>query len=259
MPHDSILTTSLLLLSEDKRMDTLAEDVQRVFGDFEETEQELTQAFKHVKYYYPNFKPMPVYTAITGFGSDLYISDAMMLISTEMFLGNNTKFRPPQMPNYILRRFTPEYVVPAAMIGLSEKYLKTDMLDKTVLKEALDWGRTYYFVQKMIPCLPDSILMGYTSQEMKDLAENEDVVWAHFVKNDLFFSGSGDAKRRYIDERPNIPEIGNKCPGRAGRWLGLQIVRHYARKNDVLLQEIMAETNTQKIFEQSGYKPKPKA
>ena len=51
---------------------------------------------------------------------------------------------------------------------------------------------------------------------------------SHFIKN------------KYVNERPNVTEIGNECPGRIGQWLGWKIVNAYMKNNpEVTLQELM--------------------
>jgi len=62
-------------------------------------------------------------------------------------------------------------------------------------------------------------------------------------------------KKKYLDERPKVYEIGNKCPGRIGTWLGWEIVNKYMKVNQVDLQSLMIEKDAQKIFTLSNYKP----
>ena len=57
-------------------------------------------------------------------------------------------------------------------------------------------------------------------------------------------------------ERPNVFEIGNKCPGRIGAWLGWEIVNEYSKNNNALsLQEIMANPDAQDILNKAKYNP----
>jgi hypothetical protein len=61
-----------------------------------------------------------------------------------------------------------------------------------------------------------------------------------------------------MGERPNVYEIGEKCPGRIGAWVGWEIVRAYMANNPrVTLQELMEEDNPKKIFTLSKYRPNP--
>ena len=50
-------------------------------------------------------------------------------------------------------------------------------------------------------------------------------------------------------------EIDNESPGRVGAWIGWQIVRSFAKNNDVPIEELL-KMNAKEIFEKSKYKPK---
>ena len=62
-------------------------------------------------------------------------------------------------------------------------------------------------------------------------------------------------KQKFLAERPNVYEIGDKCPGRIGAWVGWQIVNEYMEKSNVSVQQLMEQTDHNEIFGKSGYKP----
>ncbi|RYF85447.1 MAG: gliding motility lipoprotein GldB, partial [Chitinophagaceae bacterium] len=245
-PHDSILVNSLYKLATSKDIDKLADATDKTFGDAANLEQDLELAFKHIKYYYPEFTVPEVKTFISGFANDIAVADSLLVISLENFIGPQAPFR-PDFPQYILRRYQPEYIVPTAVLALSDPYNKTDFLNKTLLAEMIYYGKAYYFATQMLPCTPDSLILGYSNQNIADVFVNQDKIWAHFIEHQLLYETSHFKVNKYISERPNVPEIGAKCPGRIGRWVGLQIVRAYMENNaDVTLQQLMAEKDPQK-------------
>ena len=82
------------------------------------------------------------------------------------------------------------------------------------------------------------------------------MIWANFIANELLFETNHLVKRKYLDERPKVYEIGNKCPGRVGAWVGWQIVKAYlARNSEMSLQDFMKISDAKKIFRESNYKP----
>lgn len=84
-----------------------------------------------------------------------------------------------------------------------------------------------------------------------------DVIWGHFIQNELLYNKIRFINEKFCGERPGIPEIGDKCPGRIGRYLGWQIVRNYMQNNpDVTFEELMKEKDAQKIFTKSNFKPR---
>ncbi|HMP98280.1 MAG TPA: gliding motility lipoprotein GldB [Cyclobacteriaceae bacterium] len=239
-------------------IDTIFQDVDRIFGDLSTLEEEFTSAFRHMKYYYPDFSPPKIQAAISGFDTDLFVTDSLIIIGLDYYLGSDTKFRPGQLYDYMLRRYYPQYIVPSTILlyGISDEFNKVKPDDNTILADMIAYGKAFYFTKHMMPCTPDSILIWYSSEEIEGARFNETKIWNHFIEEQLLFSNSHLLKRKYLDERPGTYEINEKCPGRIGTWTGWQIVKSYARKNSgSTLQQIMQEDNAEVLFRKSGYKP----
>lgn len=240
-------------------IDSLQMEVNRVFNDEEQLKEEFETAFKHLKYYYPDVQIPRIKTIATGFEQDMYVSDSLIIVGLDYYLGEGAKYRPLDMYQYLLRRYSPDYVVPSVMLiyGISPRFNQTDISDKTVLAEMVAYGKAFYFAKHMIPCKPDSILIWYSDEEISGAQNNVDIIWTHFVENQILYETSHEVKRKYIEERPKTVEIGNAAPGRIGTWLGWQIVRSYMRKNEnITFPELMATENPQEIFKDSKYRPK---
>jgi len=250
--------------------DTLLADVNKQFSDITYLEQEFEQAFRYLKYYYPEFKQPQVFTMVSGFGTlgfgnDIYISEDFIVIGLDYFIGEKATFYPPEVPNYILKRYTPATIVPNTIIMLSAKYNAYDFKDKTLLADMIFYGKSYYFAKKILPTIPDTLLLGYTRYELSACHQNIAQIWGHFVEYKgengygLFYETQEFIKSKYVGERPKTMEIGDECPGRVGRWLALQIVRQYAKqKSDITLAQVMQESDAKRIFEESKFKPKKK-
>lgn len=257
-PSEAIFYEELFNKITNPHIDTLAMEIERVFGNEEELKNDFTRAFQHLKYYYPDVTIPKVKTIATGFDQDLYVSDSLIVVGLDYYLGDNAKYRPLGTYQYILERYRPQYVVPSTMLiyGISPRFNATEMEDKTILGEMISYGKAFYFAKHMMPCTPDSVLIWYNQEEMTGVRENEKIIWAHFVENELLFETSHEMKRKYIEERPKTYEIGNAAPGRIGTWLGWRLVRSYMEENEtVSLPQLMNNQNAKAIFENSNYKP----
>ncbi len=255
-PHDSLAVNYLNGFINNPAIEVLKNEIDSVFGDVNALSSELEQAFKYLLHYYPNTRIPKVYTAITGFaGNDLFVSDSVIIIGLDYYLGQGATYRPLEFPKYILKRYSPEYIVPSIVLLLSAKVNNTEIEDKSMLAEMVYYGKAYHFTKQILPEVADSLLIGYTSQEMKDVKENQDVIWAHFVDEQLLYETSHFIKKKYMDERPKTLEIGNKCPGRIGEWLGWQIVEQYVEEQKVSLPTLMEISDSRQLFMQSKYKP----
>ncbi|GHA67703.1 gliding motility lipoprotein GldB [Pontibacter akesuensis] len=261
IPNDAEQVKALYELSTNAALDSLVLQSEEAFGDMKVQEQQLERAFKVIKYHYPEYHVPQVKTFVTGLGSlgnDLFVSDSLLVLGLDYFIGPKARYR-PQAYDYILARYQPEKMVPAAMLLLSNRFNKTNAADRTLLGEMVSMGKAYYFVQSVLPCTPDSLIISYTDQQIADIFHNEGRIWAHFLEKELLFEKSPFVVNKYIGERPNTPEVDASAPGRIGTWVGWQIVRHYMQRNpDVSLPELMAETDYRKIFNESKYKPEKK-
>jgi hypothetical protein len=255
MPHDSFLVKDVFKLTEETLVDTVYQDVKKEFGNLSWLENDLTQFYGRVKHYYPQFYVPPVYSLVTGYGVDLEVKDSVLFIGLEYFLSDSARYKAPQIPEYIQRRLKKRFLVPSIAMVVADGFTQIDILDNTMMGEMVKWGRIYYFMEKTMPCLQDSILSGYTEVELKEVNENLKTIWAHYLDKKLFFNTDLFLIKKYCDERPKINEIGDACPGRIGRWLGWQIVRKWAKEKNKTLQQVMAEKNARRIFQESGFKP----
>ena len=92
------------------------------------------------------------------------------------------------------------------------------------------YGKSYYFVQQVMPCLPDSTLFGYSSAQTALVEENRQLVWSHFVDNELLFENDHTLKTRYLGDRPSTVEINSKMPGQVGPVAGVANCTSLRRK-----------------------------
>ncbi|MDW7695470.1 gliding motility lipoprotein GldB [Flammeovirgaceae bacterium SG7u.111] len=260
-PDDSVLVNMIYNFSIDPHTDTLINDVERIFPSTESLEKELEQAFTYIKYYFPDFNVPKIYTSVSGFGSfgfgaDLFYSESMIVIGLDWYAGQKSTYRPQDIPDYMLRRYEPEYIVPNIITYVSAKYNSYDFEDRTLLADMIYYGKAYHFTKKMLPYTADTLIIGYTQNEW-DLSEQFiDIIWGHFIEENIFYVTSESQKALYIGERPNIPQIADKCPGRVGRWIGWEVAREFSRrKEETSLPELMSIKDARRIFQESRYKP----
>lgn len=259
-PNDSVMLESLIQKFSNPYIDTLQQEVNATFGDLSVLKNELSSAFSHLKYYYPEVKIPKVQTVATGFDFDLFVSDSLIVIGLDYYLGQGATFR-PNMYAYVLQRYAPEYIVPSIMLlqGISPLYNRTSVADKTILAEMVSYGKAFYFAKRMIPCAPDSVLIWYTNEEIQGSEENIDIIWTHFVENEILYETNHMVKNKYIDDRPKTYEIGDQAPGRIGTWLGWQIVKKYMDEYpQTELPSLMLMEDPQRLFKASKFKPEKK-
>lgn len=259
-PDDSAFVNTLFDLYQNPFIDTLFKEVKRVFGNEDGLKNEFEQAFKTIRYYYPDFVPPKVITAVSGLLTDLVVSDTLIIVGLDFYLGEGARYR-PDFYEYMLIHYRPESIVPSYMLlyGIDEPLNRgPDKIsaERTVLDDMISYGKAYYFAEHMLPCTPDSVLIGYTSEEIRETTENQDIVWYRLIDNEVLYATDHQTKQKYLLPRPHTFEIGDRCPGRIAQWVGWQLVRSYMKAHPGLsLQDLMLENNSIKILQESKYKP----
>jgi gliding motility-associated lipoprotein GldB len=256
--QDPEVIGSFYSLFSNKSLFDFYQEAKNRFGDPQPVIGEVENMYRHLKHYYPQQAIPAAYTLMTGFNFNkpIYVDDDILVTSIDYFLGKEASHR-PQDYEYMQKRFQKPFIPSFVAMSLSDKYNNTDRKDETMLAHMIFYGKQLYFMQKMMPCAHDSLLIMFSAAELEDVEKHKDIVWGHFIQNQLLFETKPFLIEKYVGERPKVIEIGEKCPGRIGRWVGWQIVKKYMEEHPQLtLQDLMKEKDSQKIFKESHYKPK---
>lgn len=253
-PDDTALINRIDLIVHNADTKAFYEETKKSFGDLNDLKRELEIAFKHIKYYYPDFKEPQIITTFTALDLELMVSDNLIVIPLETFLGPKARYR-PQYPAYLLQRFDKPYIVPSILTLLSKKYNRIDPKDRSLMGDMVYYGKSYEFTRAMLPDVADSLVIAYGNTEMTKTWNSQDLVWAYFLEKKLLFETNDRVKEQYLGDRPKVFEIGEDCPGRIGQWLGWRIVSRYRTENpSISLIDLMENANARDIFEKSKYK-----
>jgi gliding motility-associated lipoprotein GldB len=249
------LAKDLLAIHQDSALRVLYDSVKVEYPDLSEVQQDLENAFKYIRHYFPDFVAPKVYTFVSGFNSDLVVSEDLIVIGLDYFLPADHTFQ-PDVARYMAVRYDKSHLVPMIVLAISSKYNSINPQETTLLSEMIYYGKAYHFVKAILPCTSDQYIIGYTPEEIAECYDNEEFIWAHFVENELLYETNPFEIRKYIGEAPFTDAISTKAPGRLGRWLGWNIVDDFQVAQDISLPDLMAESDSEKIFRQSGYRPR---
>jgi gliding motility-associated lipoprotein GldB len=236
----------------------LFEEAQKVFPNFNKESQELSQLFKHVKYYFPKFKAPKIVTLISDidYNNKVIYADSLLLISLDMYLGKNHEVY-QNFPKYVKNSYTKEQLKvdvarEIALISLPKNKLRT------FISRCIQQGKLLYTIKAFIPNLKDSTLMNYPTNKMLWAINNQEFVWRYFVENNLLFNTDRNISKRFLDDAPfsKFYLANDKdSPGRIGAFIGYKIVDAYLKNNDKNLIEMLTTPNDL-LYKQSKYKPK---
>jgi len=235
------------------------------FKDLSEQEKQLTQAFKHVKYYFPQARVPRIIAFFSGFTVQSPINTDYIGVGLDMFLGSDSKFYPAliqSIPRYISQRFTPENIVPRTMETYIRETLYPEPNSKTpnLLSLMIYNGKVLYLMDKMMPDVTDSLKIGYTRAQLEWANAYEKDIWAWFLEEHLLYETDYYKIQKHLGEAPFTPELGthNQSAPKLGIFLGWQIVKKYMKEHpDVTLPQLLQTADAQKFLKDARYKGLP--
>lgn len=238
----------------------LEKDCRTRFADLTAFNQGLTDAFRHYRHYLPEGAVPRVATLISAFSYPIVCDSTWLAVSLDMYLGPEyplyNTLQPP-LPNYIRRRMGPEYMVPDAMKGWLLSDYGIDESSAKLVEMMVAQGRIQYALRQMMPDAPDSLLTGYTQDQLDWCRSNEQQVWSFFIDQKLLFSQDPNILLKYAGEGPSTSGFPQGSPGNIALYTGWRIVESYMEKHpDAGIRQLLEEKDLVRIFQESGYKPR---
>ena len=256
-PSDSLYSTYLMEFLADTIRVQSRQKVDSLFNDLSGIEKKLADGFKHYKHYFPQRIIPQVYTMISGFNQSVVLTRDAVGISLDNYLGAKCPYYAMlAIPLYKRENMSAERI-PADVLyswGISE--FEFDDSKDNLLANMIYQGKMLYFLDAMFPEDPDYLKIGFSPEKLDWCLKNEAGIWTYLVEHKLLFTTERMNIVRFIGPAPFTSAFTTDSPGRAGVWLGWQIVRKYMDKNrQISLQTLMADNDFQKILNESGYSP----
>jgi gliding motility-associated lipoprotein GldB len=238
-------------------------NVDKVYTDFSPYEDELENAFKHYKYYFPKKKTPEIITFISGFNYAITTDENYLGIGLDMFLGSNyDAYAQLGLPQYKTAFMSKEGLVAGAILGWLSTEFELHDKNADLLSEMIHQGKILYLLDALMPETSNTVKVSYTETQLDWCAVNEESVWFYFIDNNLLYTKESTEIIKYMGEAPFIQGFPEGSPGRIGHWLGWQIVKSYMKENptvslqDLMMTEyLMLNSNAQEILNKSKYKP----
>jgi hypothetical protein len=225
------------------------------FNNVSDIEAKLTDAFRYIKHYFPHTLVPRVIMYASGFNQPVVVTDSILALSADNYLGKDFPTYKTLVYEYQLEGMRPENVpCDYVMVWLAHCFPLEP--SEMLLNNMLYQGKILYLLETFMPQESENILIAYTPEQIKWCRSNEKQMWVMMLESKHLFSQNGMMVKKYLDDAPYTSYFPEQSPGRAGAWIGWQIIRAYMKNNpDITLPELMAERNYRKILEKSGYKP----
>lgn len=232
----------------------------RVFTDMGPFEKQLTEAFRLLKYYFPEWTPpSKIYSYISGYDIEngIFIKDSVLVIPLDNYLGSDfSGYKSVHIPIYITRKMTPDNLIPDIIKIILTTQMADYPDDGTLIEHMVANGILLAATEKILPETPSHLLIGFTPEQYEWCVKNEKEMWAFLAGQNLLFNREKGVINKFIGEAPTTQGFPDGAPGRTGQYMGWQIVRAYLKKHPhESLSQLITSQDYKSIFDQSGYKP----
>ncbi|HNQ11745.1 MAG TPA: hypothetical protein PKH65_04390 [Bacteroidia bacterium] len=256
--NDSLTLHSLNAFISDVDIKTITQTTQKEFPTLKGNDEKLHQAFKHYAYYFPESTIPKFITFISAFNYQTIATDSVLGIGLDMYLGSECNFYPSLgIPNFVIRKLSHHYMASDAMRGWLQTEFTEDSLPFQMLPRMIYHGKIQYALRAMFPTEEDTILSGYSKEQLEWCYNNEYNIWTFLVENKWLYNNQPSEYFKFITDAASTNGLPKESPGRIGVFIGEQIVKAYMKKNEnITLAQLMVQNDAQKILIDSGYKPK---
>lgn len=255
-PLDSNQILQLQSYVSDSLLLDLFRKTEEVFPNFIEQEKQLTNSFKYIKYYYPNFTIPQVYTYLSGVQDIAFYQDQVLMMSVDHYLGSGYliyhRLGTPKYKQFSMKK---QFFVKDALMSIAKVFINPLPGDAKLIEQMIYEGKLLYFIKSMYPEISDEILFSQTDLHLNWLLTKEAELWRYYIENELLYKTDYLAYNKFINDAPFTAVLGDDSAPRTGIWIGYQIIYSYMINHDENLQEMLNNNRAQFILQKSKYKP----
>lgn len=232
--------------------------VDNEFSDFDNIRKQLVKAFKYFQYHFPEKEIPTIFAYVSGFNQSVVTAENIVGISLDKYLGRDCQYYRMlnSTPYYKILNMHNDKIVSDVAYAWGVTEFEHTNRTTTLLDNMIHHGKLMYFVDALLPEMPDSLKIGYTGLQTKWCKRNEAQMWSQLIERKMLYSNKRMDIIRYINNSPTTSGFPLESPGRAGVWIGWQIVREYMKKYpETTLPELMQNSDYQQILNDSKYFP----
>ena len=206
---------------------------------FKKATPEIAEAFKRFHFYFPTYPlpkqliyfigPLETYGNVVtkdglAIGLQLYMGSASSWYYSEQI---NTIY-----PTYISRQFAPEYIVVNSIQNILNDYDPLALNGKQLIEQMIEIGKRQYILSQCLPNASDTLLLGYTGNQLKAIEESQGDIWTFLSSQNKLFSVDPSLKAAILTEASYNDYFGEDIPGNVGKFIGYRIVKSWMKQQD---------------------------
>ena len=245
----------------------LEDSIKKYYPDTKETDAELTDGFRFMKYYLPDYQMPRIIYVNMGLSKwpSFPLDPTTLCVGLDMFLGPQFPYyHSIGVPDYMGAHLRKSYLPVSLFSTVYQTLHPFNGDDKSLLDLMIQHGKEQYFLHKILPNKPDSVLFGFTGIQVKWCVANEELIYNFFIHENLLYNKEVHSIHPYISDGPYAKglESGTDTvrvsPGNIGTWTGYKLVCAYMKQHPKMsLAELLVQPiDAARFLDEAKYKPK---
>jgi hypothetical protein len=103
---------------------------------------------------------------------------------------------------------------------------------KQLIEQMIEIGKRQYILSQCIPNVSDTLLLGYTGNQLKAIQENKGDIWTFLSSQNRLFSMDPSLTSAILTEASYNDYFGEDIPGNVGKYIGYEIVKSWMKKQE---------------------------
>ena len=223
---------------------------------------ELEAAFKRFHFYFPTYtlpKQLIYFIGPLETYGNVVTKDGLA-IGLQLYMGAESSWYYSEQintiyPSYISRQFAPAYIVVNSIQNILNDYDPLSINGKQLIEQMIEIGKRQYILGQCLPTASDTLLLGYTGNQLKAIEESKGDIWTFLSSQNRLFSVDPNLTSAILREAPYNDYFGEAIPGNVGKYIGYTIVQSWMSqqkgKSKSDLNQLL-KTPAKTIFDQTN-------
>ncbi|MDR1591879.1 MAG: hypothetical protein LBS16_03220 [Prevotellaceae bacterium] len=255
--EDSLTRVELARFFADTTVAHLYTDALTAYEHVDDIEKKLTDAFRRGHYFFPNLPIPKCYMHASGLNQSVVIGDGFISLSIDNYLGTDYPIYQGVIYNYLIRNMIRSKAPSDYVIAWLSSEFPFSPTSGQLLEELIYHGKIMYLTSILMPDEKEHLLIGYTEAQWSWCKKYERDMWMTLIENKHLFTTENIWRAKYLNDAPFTSPFTQESPGRAGVYIGWQIIESYMQRNATVTPlELILDLDAQHLLENSGYNPK---
>jgi Predicted Zn-dependent protease (DUF2268). len=232
---------------------SLYKDALEKYSDIREIERQLGDGFAFVQANFPAISIPAAYMHVSGLNQNVLAGEKVLSVSMDKYMGKDYPIYEAFFYAYQRNLMTEKLIVPDYIAGLLLSEYPFEGNENVLLDRMIQEGKIKYLLEKALPEVTASELLGYVEKDMEWCEKNEKMLWRTIIGNKQLYTPDQMVTARYFQSQPST-FLADGAPGYIGVWLGWRIVTAYMNETNASAVELM-QAKAQDVLSLSKYKP----